>query len=99
MGGTDGNVTELEYKTINWLTSCKKYKRERRSENLVSAMLPRFLKNLNSDRVKQLCVDESRGLLYALIESDSSQTIAVYDLEEDCRGFKRILKIRSRVLV
>ncbi|OMJ80785.1 hypothetical protein SteCoe_18893 [Stentor coeruleus] len=96
MGGADGSISELKYSNSSWFTSTKRYKRCEISGGFFSIFVPKFMKNLSSQTVTQLTVDNSRNILYALIKSSLGKyRIEAYDLGINEKTSKRICKITS----
>ncbi|CAG9309923.1 unnamed protein product [Blepharisma stoltei] len=102
IGGADGNINELKYTTSSWFSSTKKYKKECISSSFLSLFIPGFLKrHINPNSVKQLSVDSSRNILYALIKSTvsiASYRIEVYDLGIYGDTTRKVVNINSNEL-
>lgn len=79
-GGNDGCLYEVVYKAeSNWLG--KRCKKINLSQSVISFMVPGFLKAFNEvDQIIDICVDNSRNLLYTL--SDHG-TIEAWTLEDN----------------
>jgi Nup133 N terminal like len=96
MGGADGSISELKYSSDSWFSSTKRYKRSDISSSFFSILLPKFIKDYNSNRVLEISVDSSRNILYSLINNDAGKyRIEVYDLGPESNKNKKVCKITS----
>ena len=96
MGGADGSISELKYSPGSWFSSTKRYKRSDISSSYFSILLPKFIKDYNSNRVTGITVDSSRNILYSLVTNATGKyRIEVYDLGVNANKHKRVCKITS----
>ncbi|VDK29213.1 unnamed protein product [Gongylonema pulchrum] len=82
----DGNVFEIDYQEKGWFGQrCRKINH---SKSFISYFLPVVpIIGSKEDRLVQLCMDDSRNILYSLSENGSIQ---VYDLQLDGNAFVKV---------
>ncbi|KAF5299489.1 hypothetical protein FQR65_LT01071 [Abscondita terminalis] len=97
LGSKDGSIFEISYQAeTTWFG--KRCKKLNHSTSTLSLLMPSFLNAALSDEdaIIQICVDNTRHILYALTEKG---TIWLYDLGENGNTFSKITKLTQASLV
>jgi len=86
MGGKDGNVYEIAYQAQDgWFS--KRCRKMNHSQGKLTYLVPNFLRFTTNDPIVDMCVDDSRHILYAL---SNKGTIQVYDLGDNSDGMSYV---------
>uniref|UniRef100_A0A8D8PSS0 Nuclear pore complex protein Nup155 n=4 Tax=Cacopsylla melanoneura TaxID=428564 RepID=A0A8D8PSS0_9HEMI len=97
LGGTDGNLYEIEYqRDATWFSkACRKVNL---TQSSLSYILPTFVNALitREDSIVQIAIDNSRHVLYTRSEVG---TITVYNLCEGGQGFRCVVSISEEMIV